>query len=255
MRIKSLGSSSSGNAYILDDGSSLLLIECGFSYKPLTKMIREQGYALSQIAGVLISHEHTDHAKCWDNLVNYGLPVYASRGTIDSLTGQDPVLAAQLRPMAIEVGADASHPVTIGSYDVIAFRTFHDAAEPIGFLIRSRTDKTKLVFATDTVQLRYQFKGIDKYMLEANYSDELLSHNQHLPDAVVKRIRNSHMEIDSLCAYLNSLDLSKTKVLCLLHLSDTSSDEYKFYHKVRKCIPDSCQVVIFPKGGPKKEGK
>ena len=43
--------------------------------------------------------------------------------------------------------------VTLGSFDILPFPTFHDAAEPMGFLIRSRTDGDKLVFATDTVNL------------------------------------------------------------------------------------------------------
>ena len=43
MKIISFGSSSAGNSYLLDDGKSVLMIECGFAYKPLAVMMREKG--------------------------------------------------------------------------------------------------------------------------------------------------------------------------------------------------------------------
>ena len=142
--------------------------------------------------------------------------------------------------------------MAIGSYDVIAFRTFHDAAEPIGFLIRSRADGEKLAFAIDTVNIRYRFPGVNKLMLEANYDEHFLSQHDRLPESVLKRIRNTHMSIDTLCEYLGTLDLSACTGLYLMHLSRASSDEYVFYKKVRAVIPDHVEVIIFPEGGPKK---
>lgn len=252
MKVKSFGSSSAGNAYLLDDGASVLLLECGFTFKNLTKMIRETGYAVSQLSGVLISHEHRDHAECWDKLVDYGLKVYASDGTIAALAKRNGEQAKRLIPLTPEPGQDVSAPVSIWTYDVLAFRTFHDAAEPVGFLIRSRADQEKLVFATDTVNLRYHFPGVTKMMLEANYSEALVDPNSHVPESVVKRIRNTHMELDRLCAYLREQDLSVCREIYLMHLSDHSSSEYIFYHKVKDAVPEHVKVYIFPKGGPKK---
>jgi len=252
LKIKSLGSSSAGNAYVINDGQSVLLIECGFAYKPLVRMLREAEYSVSQISGVLISHEHKDHAKSWDKLVEYGLRVYASHGTIAALAKENPEAAAQMIPLAPEAGEDVSAPVSVGSYDVLAFRTFHDAAEPVGFLLRSRADGEKLVFATDTVNLRYRFPGVTKMMLEANYAESILARNTRMPETVVKRIRNSHMEIGTLCAYLRGLDLSRCREIYLMHLSDAGSDEYLFFRAVREAVPEGVKVYIFDKGGPRK---
>ena len=252
MKVKSFGSSSAGNAYLLDDGASVLLIECGFTFKNLTTMLREAEYSVSQLAGVLISHEHNDHAECWDKLVDYGLKVYASDGTIGALAKQNETMASLMIPLAPEPGQDVSSPVTVGSYDVLSFRTFHDAAEPIGFLVRSRTDGEKLVFATDTVNLRYHFPGVTKMMLEANYAEELVDPDSRVPESVVKRIRNTHMEIKTLCAYLRDQDLSSCRAIYLMHMSDHSSSEWLFHKLVKAVVPDHVQVYIFPKGGPKK---
>lgn len=62
----------------MEDGTTCLLIECGVSWKKLQKLT---GFGVSGIAGCLISHEHKDHAGCYEQLIRSGVPVYASRGT------------------------------------------------------------------------------------------------------------------------------------------------------------------------------
>lgn len=144
MKLIPLASSSHGNAYLVEDGTTCLLIECGVSWKKLQKLT---GFGVSGIAGCLISHEHKDHAGCYEQLIRSGVPVYASRGTAEALGCE------QLEPL------EDREVVTLGSFDILPFPTFHDAAEPMGFLIRSRTDGDKLVFATDTVNLRSVILG------------------------------------------------------------------------------------------------
>lgn len=244
MKFISLGSSSHGNAYLVDDGRTVILIECGLSYRRLGKMVREAGYQLSGLSAVLISHEHKDHARCWDKLAGHGFPLYASHGTIKALGAE-----GQITPLAPDVGQDMSTPVQIGTYDVLAFRTFHDALEPVGFLIRSRADGEKLAFATDTGNLRYQFPGLTMLAIEANYQEEILSQCTRMPEATVKRIRHTHMEIGCLCGYLSTLDLSRCREVYLLHLSDASSDEVWFEECVRHVVPVHCRVIVCGKGG------
>lgn len=82
LRFIPLASSSHGNAYLLDDGKTCLLIECGVSYKKLQRLT---GFGVSGIIGCLISHEHHDHAGCYEQLIKSGIPVYASRGTAEAL--------------------------------------------------------------------------------------------------------------------------------------------------------------------------
>lgn len=84
--------------------------------------------------------------------------------------------------------------MSFGTLDVLPFATFHDAAEPFGFLIRSRVDGEKLVFATDTVNLAYEFPGVNIVALECNYDDEILCRASRLPEKVRHRIRNSHIQ-------------------------------------------------------------
>ena len=243
MRFISLGSSSHGNAYLVTDGTSTILIECGLSFRRLGQLVRGAGYQLSGLSAVPISHEHKDHSRCWDKLADSGLPLYASDGTIQALEAE-----GKITPLAPDVGQDISAPVKIGTFEVLAFRTFHDAKEPLGFLLRSQAGD-KLAFATDTGNLRYRFPGLTMLAIEANYQEEILARCTRIPENTIKRIRHTHMEIGRLCGYLSALDLSSGREVYLLHLSDASSDEAWFEECVRHVVPAHCRVIVCGKGG------
>ena len=82
MRFEALASSSAGNAYIVEDGETRILLECGLSHKKLLKL---SGFALSDFRACLVSHEHKDHAKAVEDLLGRGMDVYMSAGTAEAL--------------------------------------------------------------------------------------------------------------------------------------------------------------------------
>lgn len=240
MKFIPLASSSAGNAYLLDDGKSVLLLECGLSYRRLGQLIRAAGYVVSQLTGCLVSHEHNDHARCWDKLLAAGIPVIMSHGTARALGADSATL------LAPDVGRDQSEPMKVGSLQVIAFRTFHDAREPTGFLVRG-DDGEKLAFAIDTGNIRYQFPGVNILAIEANYQEGVLARSVRMPEATIKRVRNTHLEIGQLCGYLSTLSLRQCREIYLLHLSDANSDEAWFEACVRRTVPRKCRVIVCPK--------
>lgn len=232
MKFVSLASSSHGNAYIVTDGETRLLLECGISRKKLQQLA---GFTLAGFHACLVSHEHKDHSACVADLISAGIPVFLSSGTAEALS----LDASQ----AIRHG----EPFTVGSFDILPFNTFHDAAEPLGFLVKSRADGETLAFATDTVNLAYQFPGVNILALEANYNRDVLAMSERIPDKVRHRIENSHMEIGTLCRYLCTLDLSACREIYLLHLSDAMSQEREFVHLVEQCVPKGIRVTACPR--------
>ena len=134
----------------------------------------------------------------------------------------------------------------MGTLEILPFATFHDAAEPLGFLLYSRKDRERLVFATDTVNLAYRFQKVNLLALEANYDASILVRNERMPEKLRKRITNSHMEIHTLCKYLTTLDLTACRALYLLHLSNASSNEGDFLRQVRQAVPDNVKVIVCP---------
>lgn len=227
MKFESLASSSAGNAYIVSDRDTRILIECGVTHRKLQKL---SGFSLSEFKACLVSHEHKDHAKSALDLIERGMDVYMSVGTAEALEAYGAQLIEHLEQF------------NVGSLDVVPFTTFHDAAEPLGFLIKSRVDGDVLAFATDTVNLRYKFPGLTILAIEANYDKQVLDRCEKLPDKVRHRITNSHMEIDTLCDYLRSLDLSECREIHLLHLSDATSREAEFIAKVEREVPKGVKV-------------
>lgn len=232
MKFEALASSSSGNAYIVSDNDTRILLECGVSHKKLQKL---SGFSLSEFQACLVSHEHKDHAKSVMDLISRGMAVYMSQGTAEALETDAVNLIEHMEQF------------TVGSLDIVPFTTFHDAAEPLGFLIKSRVDGDVLAFATDTVNLRYQFPGLNILAIEANYDKAILERCERMPEKVRHRIANTHMEIDVLCSCLRRMDLSRCRELYLLHLSDATSHEGHFINKVERVVPRHVKVSACPR--------
>lgn len=237
MRFVPIASSSHGNAYIVDDGHTVLLLECGVARRTLNKKMADMlGYPSTACAAALVSHEHKDHAKAVPELLKDGMKIYMSEGTAESLDVEGVELCQSMEQF------------NVGTMDVVPFTTFHDAVEPLGFLVRSRADGENLVFATDTVNLRYRFPGVTILAIEANYDKAILERCERLPEKTRERICNTHMEIDTLCQYLEGLDLSECREIWLLHLSDATSHEGHFLNRVRRCVPPGIKIYAACRG-------
>ena len=232
MKFKSYASSSSGNCYSVSDSETSLLLECGISHSKLQKL---SGFSLSEFQACLVTHEHKDHTKSVAELISRGMTVYMSQGTAEALETDGAELIESMEQF------------NVGSLDIVPFTTFHDAKEPLGFLIKSRVDGDVLAFATDTVNLRYKFPGLNILAIEANYDKNILERCERMPEKVRYRITNSHMEIDTLCDYLRSLDLSQCREIHLLHLSDATSHEGHFLNKVARAVPPGIEITACEK--------
>ncbi len=232
MRFEALASSSAGNAYVVSDNDTRILLECGVSHKKLQKL---SGFTLSDFHACLVTHEHKDHAKAVEELISRGMLVYMSQGTAEALETEGVELMKHMEQFSVR------------SLDIVPFATFHDAKEPLGFLIKSRVDGDVLAFATDTVNLRYKFPGLNILAIEANYDKNILERCERMPEKIRHRITNSHMEIDTLCDYLRSLDLSQCREIHLLHLSDATSHEGHFINKVARTVPRGIEITACKK--------
>lgn len=237
MKFQSLASSSHGNAYLVSDDCTHILLECGVSHKKLQQLC---GFQTTALDGCIVSHEHKDHSKCVEKILASGVPVYLSQGTARALE-----LPEKLLDMATEM--DSGQQFTIGSLDILPFSTFHDAQEPLGFVMQSRVDGDILAFATDTVNLPYNFPGVSLLAVEANFQQDILDLCERMPEKTRHRVSNTHMEIDKLCECLRRMDLSRCREIYLLHLSAATSHEGHFINKVARVVPRHVKVSACPK--------
>ena len=112
MRFEALASSSAGNAYVVSDKETRILLECGISHSKLQKL---SGFKLSEFQACLVSHEHKDHAKSVSELISRGMEVYMSQGTAEALETEGVSTVESMEQF------------NVGSLDIVPFATFHDA--------------------------------------------------------------------------------------------------------------------------------
>lgn len=221
MEIKSLASSSAGNCYLISDGSSSLLIECGIKIKRILEAVD-----LSKVNGCLISHEHSDHSIAFKDILKYTY-VYASKGTLDFLNNKYKISEIERYNEGILV---PNQKVRIGSFLVVSFETEHDAKEPLGFLIYSTVTNEKLLFATDTYYIRNKFVGLNYIMIECNYATDLIDPKISKTERL--RLLQSHFELGNVKEFLKANDLSQCHRIYLMHLSARNSDAAMFKREI-----------------------
>lgn len=217
MEIKVLGSNSDGNCYILNGE---LLLDAGLSIKEIKKGL---DFNIMGIQGALITHSHKDHSKAVKDLANMGIDCYMGN-------------EAQQ-----EIGITSGHRIIspedvilIGDYYIVPFECKHDV-QCFGYLIKDKRTGEKLVFATDTCMVPYEFKGVHYYLVEANYSDDILNTRTASGDidsSLSHRLCHSHFSVENCVEFLKSQDLSTAKKVILIHLSDHNSHKQRFIDTV-----------------------
>jgi len=224
MQIKVLASGSSGNAYIVSDGRTTLLLDAGI---PLKAIQVGTNFTVRKIAGAFITHSHQDHSKAAKDLARYGVNIYTSRGTIEAcgLTGH------RLRPVK------ALQEITVGTFKVLPFDVEHDAPEPLGFLFASTATGEKLLYFTDTYFVRYRFNGLTHIMAECNYTQDGIDRSiaaGYIPVEMVPRLVKAHMSLEHLIEMLKANDLCQVRQIYLLHLSANNSEEQRMKEEVQR---------------------
>jgi len=222
MDIKCFASSSKGNCYIIDDGHTKIMIECGIQFKEIQIALR---FRLSSIAGVLVSHSHRDHSRSVKDLIKAGVDVYLSEAAITEL-GASGHRVNEISP---------KKQFQLGTFTVLPFELNHDVFN-LGFLLANQAGE-KLLYATDTYFIRYRFRGLTHIMIEANYSLDILNANVEsgsIPKEMKKRVLRSHMSLETAKEFLKANDLSKVEAIFLLHLSDNNSDCERFKREIQE---------------------
>ena len=86
MKIISIGSSSSGNSYIVKVGEANFLLDVGLSARKIVSAIEQMGLLTSDIDGIFITHEHIDHVRSIKAIAKKcpEATIYVSRGTYEA---------------------------------------------------------------------------------------------------------------------------------------------------------------------------
>ncbi len=196
--------------------------------------LRELGIELSELSGVLITHEHSDHIRGLATLSKYYcVPVYAPRKAAAALCELVPGLDVVMKPF------EAEHDFEIRGMNIHSFRTPHDTPESVGFKIsagkRAVAVATDLGFVSDAVI--GSLMGADAVILEANHDIEMLRCGPY-PAFLKKRILGDRGHLSNeVSGYLaRRLVEGGTRQIVLAHLSKENNLPQLAYSTVDNLI-------------------
>jgi len=230
-----LGSGSDGNSVAFWDSESLFLIDAGFSCREIGRRLDEIGKEAGELQGILISHEHVDHARGARVMKKrHGLKVYSTATTYEWLVHRyDSQTVQEIEPET---------KFNIGKFTVQPFEVPHDASQTVGFIIKQ--GRKKVTLATDlghmSAKVRNKFKNSDAIVLESNHDVQMLKEGPY-PKFLKQRIlgMNGHLSNIESANTLASVISDKTKHITLAHLSRENNKPEVALEEVKKILSTS----------------
>lgn len=221
-----IGTGSSGNGYILSCGKDKLLLECGM---PLKKVIAVLGYDISSVCGVLVSHEHGDHAAYLSDYADF-FAVYGNK----TLFRRYNTKVVYLKPRERK---------KIGNFVIIPLPVPHGECENYAYVIRHAMMGVTL-FCTDAERCPYKIAKLDNAIIECNYVIGRVIEKLDNGDEI-RSSYHSHMELSESIDFVKKND-ERLRNIVLIHKSSSNFDE----REVRsRFMSETCREVIVASSG------
>ena len=224
-RFASLGSGSEGNALLFEAGASRVLLDCGFKLRDATARLGRLGLAPEDLAGIVVTHEHSDHAGGVFPLARrHGVAVWITHGTLAALREGDPQVDRGVTCNIIH-GFDR---FAIGDVEVQPYTVPHDAREPVQVVFSDGA--RRLGVLTDagcsTPHIEASLSGCEALVLEANHDLDMLWAGVY-PQWLKARVagRFGHLDNGTSAALLAALDRSRLRHVIAAHLSQRNNTE------------------------------
>ncbi|MGZ9585937.1 MBL fold metallo-hydrolase [Paenibacillus marinisediminis] len=218
LRFTVLSSGSTGNATVVKNDDTTLMIDVGLSGKRTEQLLQEQGLSGADIDGILVTHEHSDHIKGMGAFARkHKVPIYANEKTWEALDKHIGEIAEENR-IVMQTGEARD----FGDLRVESVGISHDAAEPVAYTFTE--GETKLSVATDlgymSDKVRDAITDSDVLVLESNHDIEMLRMGRY-PWNIKRRILGDegHLSNEAAGEALCDVMTGNTRRVYLAHLS------------------------------------
>ncbi|NNE68098.1 MAG: MBL fold metallo-hydrolase [Pyrinomonadaceae bacterium] len=267
MKISVLGSGSTGNSVLISTEKTKVLVDAGLSAKQILLRLADTGVSYEDLDGILITHEHSDHAGGLRVLKRtVDCPVFISEKTRDAYLRPNGSKRSQkeaklrndaLNGSAIDIESDAEF--RIGDIDFEPFSVPHDAADNFGFVAKNRGFRlaTLMDFGHFTPLINEKLKSCDAIVVESNHSIDMLKACPVYSWELKQRISSmtGHLSNEDLGYWLSGDYDGSARDIVLSHLSQKANDphvaritaESSLFARENKC---DTQIHISDKAKP-----
>lgn len=221
MNLWVLGSGSSGNAVLVETAGSRILVDAGFAPRVLKQRLAAARVAPESIEAVVVTHEHTDHARgAAAAAQKWGWTIVSTAGTrmmCPEWAGLNMILTPR------------KSTVEIGDFRLETFPVAHDANEPIGVIVTCLSDGARagiiydLGYVSESVQRAMD--RLDVLVLEANHDEGMLRSGPY-PMSVQSRIGGKFGHLSNRVAAQTASQCIHAGLnnIVLAHLSETCNE-------------------------------
>lgn len=222
MKFCSLASGSSGNCLYVESKEAKFLIDAGLSGAKIKKLMEERDLDPRDLDFILLTHEHRDHALGLGVMSRrYKLPIYTNEDTYEGLRpwiGQ--IKDENLKFFETEVD------FFVKDLSIKPVRTYHDANDPVGYVIEDGKKKVSVVTDTGitTSHMEEVLAGSDMYFIEANFDPNMLENGPYKKHTR-RRIRgdHGHLSNEESAQLIGRLLKSGSEKIYLGHLSENNN--------------------------------
>lgn len=220
-----LGSGSSGNCYFLTTGTTSILVDAGLSMRSLRKSLQSNGFELSSVSAVFVTHDHADHIKSVGNLANdLDIPIYATQ-KVHLGINRNYCVTTKLTEKHVRI-INKEETVQVGEFSLKPFEVPHDSSDCVGYNIQ--VEGITFCLVTDAGQvtpaIQSNVSQANYLVVESNHDEEMLARGPY-PAYLKGRIRSgrghlSNRECGNLLAEYATEGL---KHVWLCHLSEENN--------------------------------
>ena len=255
MKLTVLGSGSTGNAVLLAANGTHVLVDAGLSARETLRRLALVGVGPDEIDGVLLTHEHGDHAGGLRVLLkNLNCPVFISGPTREAyiaerrgVSSNEPFKRADvLRNRVVEI--ESSRDFQIGAIDFHPFTIPHDAVDNFGFTAIHAGVKvaTLMDFGHVTTLVEERLRGCAAIVIESNHSRDMLKACEIYHWELKQRIlsRTGHLSNEDVAEWLRNGFDGAARYVVLAHLSQRANNPFVAKHNAEMALKE--RSPLFP---------
>lgn len=250
LRLIPIASSSKANCTAIVAGGKVIIVDAGISRRETIAHLSDLGVLTAEKPApdaLLLTHDHTDHAKYVGDWLKHSQEIWATCGTANKL--------GIAKWEGVEIAGGNKHwrparpfqPAKIGPVTITPIMVPHDAAEPVAW--RVAHGGRAAIVATDLGDFPPGWdlfcRGCTDLLLEANYHPRLLAACSYL-DSLKARIgaADGHMSVLRACEWIRKHLPATVERLYMGHLSNVACDPKIVWSLVKAALAEAGRADV-----------